>query len=64
MTVDALKNKVVKEFLEFLCLVRKGHKPDYEYILEEISYIENNPDKNLTITALQYYLNNKWQRQF
>lgn len=66
MDVDALKQKTTKEFLNFLCEVRKGYKPDYEFILEEISFIdliENNQiDKPLI--ALQYYLNNKWQKQY
>ena len=48
-----------------MCQVRKGYKLDYEFILEEISFIEliqnNEIDNKLSLTALQYYLNNKWQ---
>ena len=68
MIVDALNNlksKVAKEFSEFLCKVGKGYQPDYQFILEEISFIdliENKEiDDNLSLTALQYYLNNQWQ---
>ena len=66
--VDALndlKKKVIQEFEVLLSRVRKGYKLDYEFLLEEISFIEliqnNELDNNLSLTALQYYLNNKWQ---
>ena len=68
IAVDALnelKKKVIQEFNTLLSKVRKGYKLDYEFILEEISFIEltqyNELDNNLSLTALQYYLNNKWQ---
>ena len=63
MDVDAHKKKVSEEFFNLICKCKKGYKLDYEFILEEISFIEliNNLDKNLSLTALQYYLNNKWQ---
>lgn len=68
MVVDALnklKKKINEEFYSLLCRVRKGYKPDYEFILEEISFTEliqnNEIDDKLSLTALQYYLNNKWQ---
>lgn len=65
MDVDALKDKTINEFFNLLCKVRKGYKLDYELILEEISFIEliqnNDIDPRLSLTALQYYLNNKWQ---
>lgn len=68
MDVDALndlKKKVSDEFFQLICQVRKGYKPDYEFILEEISFIEliknREIDDKLSLNALQYYLNNKWQ---
>lgn len=68
MDVDALndlKKKVSKEFFQLMCRVRKGYKPNYEFILEEISFIDliknKEIDDKLSLTALQYYLNNKWQ---
>lgn len=66
--VDALKEKVIREFTNLLCEIRKGYKPDYEFILEEISFIDliqhNEIDIKLSLIALQYYLNNKWQKQY
>lgn len=66
--VDVLKKKVAKEFIDFLCEVRKGYKLDYEFILEEISFIDliqhNEIDERLSLIALQYYTNNKWQKQY
>lgn len=66
--VDALndlKRKVSKEFFQLMCRVRKGYKLDYEFILEEISFIDliknREIDDKLSLIALQYYLNNKWQ---
>lgn len=43
MDVDALnklKKNVIEEFYKLICQVRKGYKPNYECILEEISFIE------------------------
>lgn len=66
--VGALKKKVAKEFISLLCDIKKGYKLDYEFILEEISFIDliqnNEIDEKLSLIALQYYLNNKWQRQY
>lgn len=68
MDVDALKEKVTREFTSLLCEIRKGYKLDYEFILEEISFIDliqhNEIDGKLSLIALQYYLNNKWQKQY
>ena len=65
MDVDALnklKKKVSEEFYKLMCQVRKGYKLKYEFILEEISFIEliqnDEIDNKLSLTALQYYLNN------
>ncbi len=59
MVVDAvnkLKKKVSEEFYTLICKVRKGYKPDYEFILEEISFIElfqdRDLDDKLSLTAL------------
>ena len=63
--LNKLKKKVSEEFYNLLCRVKKGYKLDYEFILEEISFIEliqnEEIDDKLSLTALQYYLNNKWQ---
>lgn len=68
MGVDVLKKKVSQEYYKLLCKVRKGYRPNYQFILEEISFIDLIQDKELddklSLTALQYYLNNKWQIQY
>lgn len=66
MDVDAvnkLKKKIIEEFFELLCKIRKGYKLDYDFILEEISAIElyQEGELDIVLTILQYYLNNKWQ---
>lgn len=62
MDVDALKLKIIQDFSKFLCEVRKGYKPNYDFILEEISLVDilQNCDSDKTfLITLQYYLNNK-----
>ena len=63
--LNELKKKVIQEFITLLSKVRKGYKLDYEFLLEEISFINliqnKELDTNLSLTALQYYLNNEWQ---
>lgn len=65
VALNKLKKKVSEEFQMLLCKVKKGYQLDYEFILEEISFIDliknNEIDDKLSLTALQYYLNNKWQ---
>ena len=31
---------MIKEFDSFICEMRRGNKPNYEFILEEISFID------------------------
>lgn len=54
--VDALKDKVIKEFHDFICQLQKGHTPNQEFILEEISLIDLIDYNSLSV--LQYYANN------
>ena len=61
--VDALKYKVISEFKQLLKKIRKGYRPDYEFILQEISFIELQQLDN-TDFFKQFYLNNAWQTQF
>ena len=61
--VDVLKQKVIDEFKQLLKRVRKGYKPDYEFILQEISLIELWQLDN-TDFFKQFYLNNAGQTQF
>lgn len=63
--LNELKKKISDEFNQLLCKVKKGYHLDYEFLLEEISFIDlisnKELDDKLSLTALQYYLNNKWQ---
>lgn len=65
--LNKLKEKVICEFKTLLTKISKGYKLDYEFILEEISFIDliqdNEIEDKLSLIALQYYLNNKWQIQ-
>ncbi len=63
MDVAALKKKVSEEFITLLCKTGKGYRLNYEFLLEEISLIEQKDeiDNKLLLTAIQYYLNNQWQ---
>ena len=61
--VDALKYKVISEFKQLLKKIRKGYRPDYEFILQEFSLIELQQLDN-TDFFKQFYLNNAWQTQF
>lgn len=64
--VGALKQKVINEFNFLLKRIKKGYRPDYEFILQEISFIELLENQNLDNTDFikQFYLNNAWQTQF
>lgn len=63
MDVAALKEKISKEFIDLLCEIRKGYRPDHEFILEEISFVDliqnNLIDDRLSLITLQYYLNGR-----
>ena len=61
--VDVLKQKVITEFKQLLKKIRKGYRPDYEFILQEISLIELWQLDN-TDFFKQFYLNNAWQTQY
>lgn len=50
--LSKLKKKVCDEFYQLLCKVRKGYKPDYEIILEEISYINLGGSKDGAYTIV------------
>ena len=61
--VDALKQKIISEFTQLLKKIRKGYRPDYEFILQEISLVELWQLDN-TDFFKQFYLNNAWQTQY
>ena len=57
LDVDVLKQKVISEFRQLIKKIRKGYRPNYEFILQEISLIELWELDN-TDFFKQYYLNN------
>ena len=62
--VTALKNKVLCEYKDWLVRLMKGHKDNYDLIMEKISLIEliESFDIQDPLFIKQYYLNlNKWQ---
>ena len=63
--LNKLKKKIICEFTSLLGRLTKGYILDYEFILEEISFVDlirdGKIDEQLSLVALQYYLNNKWQ---
>lgn len=58
-----LKEKVINEVIKVLNLLEKGHRPNYETILEEMSLIKLVDDATIdaddAIFYLDFYLNNK-----
>lgn len=63
--LNKLKKKIICEYTSLLSRIRKGYKLDYEFIIEEISFVDlikdYKIDDKLSLSALQYYINNKWQ---
>jgi hypothetical protein len=59
--IDNLKNKVACEFMDLLLQVEKGYRPDYEFILEEVSLLGIYNEIDNKDFILQYYLNNPWE---
>lgn len=60
--INDLQHKIIHEFKDLLCKVSKGHRPDYEFLMQEISLVDLLEDEQLTIDdslfIIQYYLNN------
>lgn len=57
--VDALKIKCINEYKEVIRQMQKGYKPNYNLLLDSISFIElvNNSQLNNISLILQYLLN-------
>lgn len=64
--VDMLREKVVCEVDTLLHSLYRGYKLDVQFILSEIQLIDmlsqNQLDENFSLYALQYYLNNLWEK--
>lgn len=63
--VNKLKKKIICEFQQLLKFTGQGYKPDYQFILEEISLVGLSSEELIgereLIFIIQFYLNNKWQ---
>lgn len=63
---DMLKEKVVCEVEGLLHSLYRGYRLDTQFILSEIQLIDmlshHQLDENFSKYALQFYLNNLWQR--
>ena len=58
--MDALKDKVIKDFQKFLLQLNRGYKTEYQHILNSILFIENYYDLDLHKKDYIYeYLMNK-----
>lgn len=58
--MDALKDKVIKDFQIFLLQLNRGYKTEYSNILDSIMLIENYSDLNLPhLDYIYEYLMNK-----
>ena len=59
--IRKLKERIISYFDKLLCLTEKGHKPNYEFILEIISLIDlyehKLVDRDKLLFVIQYYLN-------
>lgn len=64
--VDALKQKTIRDFQGLIKQVKKSIRPNYEFILQEISFIDLLQKYELDNDEFikQFYLNNTWQTQF
>lgn len=62
--VVVLKKKVITEFDQLLKRIKKGYRPNYEFILQEISLIQLLGTLDNADFYKQFYLNNAWQTQF
>lgn len=55
--VDALKDKIICDFIKFIKCLNRGKPFDYQFILEEISLVELYNDISEIDYLIQYYLN-------
>lgn len=58
--IDLLKDKIICEYKYIISELERGHKPDLEFILEEISAVDLENEIDNREFIVQYYLNNKY----
>lgn len=58
--IDFLKDKIICEYKYIISELEKGHYPNLEFILEEISVVDLENEIDNREFIVQYYLNNKY----
>ena len=61
MNVDALKLKVIKEFETYCKFLYKGYQKNYDFILNEISFIQNYDNIDNPEIVCQYFLSKNYK---
>lgn len=56
--IDLLKDKIICEYKLIISELEKGHKPNLEFLLEEISVVDLENELDNKEFIVQYYLNN------
>lgn len=56
--IDLLKEKIICEYKLIISELEKGHRPDLEFLLEEISAVDLENELDNREFIIQYYLNN------
>lgn len=56
--IDLLKEKIICEYKLIISELEQGHKPDLEFLLEEISAVDLENEIDNREFIIQYYLNN------
>lgn len=56
--IDLLKDKIICEYKSIISELERGHRPNLEYLLEEISVVELENEIDNREFIIQYYLNN------
>lgn len=56
--ISLLKDKIICEYKIIVSELEKGHRPDIEFLLEEISAVQLENELDNREFIIQYYLNN------
>ena len=56
--IDLLKDKIICEYKLIISELENGHKPNMEFLLEEISAVDLENEIDNREFIIQYYLNN------
>lgn len=56
--IDLLKDKIICEYKLIISKLEQGHKPDLDFLLEEISTVDLENELDNREFIVQYYLNN------